>query len=167
MKKRLLAAVMSLCMIVSLLPVSALAVETNTPTQDKPVTNTENNITVNKYVSGDAESGYQLTLEAYANDKITTSETTTPLDVVLVLDVSGSMDDSISSVEYEPVNDNWSYSDIEGRWKPTYYALIDGSYEQVQGITDGNKHNRKYYLAYGEDYALLPDRRMVPSLCRR
>ena len=38
MKKRLLAAIMSLCMIVSLLPVSALATEPDIPATDNTVT---------------------------------------------------------------------------------------------------------------------------------
>ena len=56
-----------------------------------PLTATENNITVNKYVSENATGGYSLTLEAYAANQQTTTTTTTPLDIVLVLDVSGSM----------------------------------------------------------------------------
>ena len=78
MKKRLLSAIMSLCMVVSLLPVSAFAAD-------------ESGMVFNKRY--DAESG-TLTLEAWATGKeVTIPGTSTPLDIVLVLDQSGSMED--------------------------------------------------------------------------
>ena len=38
---------------------------------------------------------YSLTLEAYVTNEVTKGSKTTPLDIVLVLDVSGSMDDDL------------------------------------------------------------------------
>lgn len=109
MKKRLLALFLAFVMAMSLLPVSVFA-DGGTGgqlqgTKDHPITASEDGVTVNKYVSGDAENGYSLTLEAYASDQLTTTTTTTPLDIVLVLDVSGSMDEVLTdaSTEYQPV----------------------------------------------------------------
>lgn len=93
MKKRLLALFLAFVMAMSLLPVSVFA-DGRTTQPISSVTRTENGVTVNKYVSGNAESGYNLTLEAYAENKVTSTTTTTPLDIVLVLDVSGSMNES-------------------------------------------------------------------------
>lgn len=91
-KTRVWSIVLTLAMLLSLLPVSAMAVwDTRAGEVDNPLTATSNNITVNKYVSGNAADGYSLTLEAYAANQQTTTTTTTPLDIVLVLDVSGSM----------------------------------------------------------------------------
>ena len=91
-KTRVWSIVLTLAMLLSLLPVSAMAVrDTRAGEAGNPITATSNNITVNKYVSGNADDGYSLTLEAYAANKQTTTTTTTPLDIVLVLDVSGSM----------------------------------------------------------------------------
>ena len=95
MKKRLLALFLAFVMAMSLLPVSVFA-DGGTGgrlqgTKDNPITANSNGVTVNKYVSGDEKSGYQLTLEAYAENKVTSTTTTTPLDIVLVLDTSGSM----------------------------------------------------------------------------
>ncbi len=91
-KTRVWSIVLTLAMLLSLLPVSAMAVwDTRAGEADNPLTATSNNITVNKYVSGNAADGYSLTLEAYAANQQTTTTTTTPLDIVLVLDVSGSM----------------------------------------------------------------------------
>lgn len=91
-KTRVWSIVLTLAMLLSLLPVSAMAAwDTRAGEADNPLTATSNNITVNKYVSGNAADGYSLTLEAYAANQQTTTTTTTPLDIVLVLDVSGSM----------------------------------------------------------------------------
>ncbi len=78
------------------------------------------------------EDGYKITLEAYATGSSTTTVSTEPVDIVLVLDVSGSMDDPMStSTEYRAV--------YEPDNKKTYYILRNGKYEKVQkrDIFDG------------------------------
>lgn len=97
MKKRLLALFLAFVMAMSLLPVSVFA-DGGTDgqlqgTKDNPITASKDGVTVNKYVSVDEEGNYSLTLEAYAENKVTSTTTTTPLDIVLVLDTSGSMDE--------------------------------------------------------------------------
>ena len=76
---------------------------------------------VDKTVNYDEDGNYSLTLEAYVTNEVTKGSKTTPLDIVLVLDVSGSMDDDLgeSTWEYTPTDEQrWSYSDINGsRWK--------------------------------------------------
>ena len=92
--RRLLSWVCVLALCMSLLPVTALAT-TGSGTKENPVTNTKNQVTVNKWVTGTgtADDPYTLTMEAYASNEVTSTTTTKPLDIVLVLDVSGSMDD--------------------------------------------------------------------------
>ena len=103
-KTRVWSIVLTLAMLLSLLPVSAMAVwDTRAGEAGNPITATSNNITVNKYVSGNADDGYSLTLEAYAANQQTTTTTTTPLDIVLVLDVSGSMAFNFSGSQEENV----------------------------------------------------------------
>ena len=105
-KTRVWSIVLTLAMLLSLLPVSAMAVwDTRAGEAGNPITATENNITVNKYVSENATGGYSLTLEAYAANQQTTTTTTTPLDIVLVLDVSGSMAFNFSGSQEENVPD--------------------------------------------------------------
>ena len=118
MKKRLLALFLAFVMAMSLLPVSVFA-DGGTGgqlqgTKDNPITASKDGVTVNKYVSGDEKSGYQLTLEAYASDQLTTTTTTTPLDIVLVLDTSGSMKDKLEGTHYEAIADEteWSFNDV-------------------------------------------------------
>lgn len=130
MKKRLLALFLAFVMAMSLLPVSVFA-DGGTGgqlqgTKDNPITANSNGVTVNKYVSGDAENGYSLTLEAYASDQLTTTTTTTPLDIVLVLDVSGSMDEVLTDAHTE-------YQRVYEIDQSKYYFIKDGHrYRKVE-----------------------------------
>lgn len=126
---------MCICMIFTLLPFSAFAdaekpytkhSETNGVVMDKTVT----------HVSGDT---YKVTLEQYVSGSVTPG-TTTPIDAVLVLDVSGSMDEGFGEgdaayvEEYNPEkNSNYTY----------YIKDANGSYTGVswcskcEEFTDG------------------------------
>lgn len=55
----------------------------------------DNGVVLNKTATA-VDGGYKITLEAYATGSSQTVVSTKPVDIVLVLDVSGSMDDSIS-----------------------------------------------------------------------
>lgn len=92
MKKRLLAMVLTVAMCLSLLPVSALAAENSAPKQS--VEKSENGVNITKAVSDPDDGKYTLTMDSYVDGTATTS--TKPLDIVLVLDTSGSMDDYIT-----------------------------------------------------------------------
>ena len=68
-----------------------------------------------------------LTLEAYATGSTTTTTSTEPVDIILVLDVSGSMDEDIVSYTYTPVykinkNDTYFYQDANGQYQQAYYC---------------------------------------------
>ena len=68
-----------------------------------------------------------LTLEAYATGSTTTTTSTAPVDIVLVLDVSGSMDENIVSYTYTPVyeinsNGTYYYQDANGQYQQAYYC---------------------------------------------
>lgn len=68
-----------------------------------------------------------LTLEAYATGSTTTTTSTAPVDIVLVLDVSGSMDESIVSYTYTPVYEinsdgTYYYQDANGQYQQAYYC---------------------------------------------
>lgn len=133
--RRLLSWVCVLALCMSLLPVTALAT-TGSGTQEDPVTNTENQVTVNKWVTGTGTENdpYRLNMEAYASNEVTSTTTTKPLDIVLVLDVSGSMDDGFgeSGHVYSPVEGmtSWSYNDISSG---EYYIKEDDEYYSVIG----------------------------------
>ena len=149
-RKRGLALLMCICMIFTLLPFSAFAdaekpytehSETNGVVMDKTV----------KHVSGDK---YKVTLEQYVKGSVTPGQKT-PIDVVLVLDVSGSMGESFGKgdaayvAEYNPEqNSNYTYyiKDANGRytgvsWCSKCNAFTDGC---TWGILIHYKGGTKY-----------------------
>lgn len=75
------------------------------------------------------------------SNTITTTTSAQPLDIVLVLDVSGSMGDDITSTTYEP-----AYSINEGR-TPTYYALQGDRYVAIVP-----KFNTISYLPFRQEF---------------
>ena len=70
-----------------------------------------------------------------------------PTDIVLVLDVSGSMDQNISHYEYDPrTSQGYSY---DGYGNNTYYYLhTDGEYYEVTRERTGGYGNRRYNLHF-------------------
>ena len=97
MKKRILSAFLVLCMMLTMVPTAALAAEDPGGGNGSDRVHTESNdgVVVDKTVNYDEDGNYSLTLEAYVTNEVTKGSKTTPLDIVLVLDVSGSMDDDL------------------------------------------------------------------------
>lgn len=72
---------------------------------------------------------FLLTLEAYATGSTTTTTTTDPVDIVLVLDVSGSMDENLMNYTYNSVYNpktngrtDYYYQDENGQYQRAYYC---------------------------------------------
>lgn len=133
MKKRILSAFLVLCMMLTMIPTAALAAEDPGGGSGSDRVHTESNdgVVVDKTVNYDGDGNYSLTLEAYVTNEVTKGSKTTPLDIVLVLDLSGSMDQNITSYTYEATSKrNWSYNDID---RQSQYYYSDGkSYYAVQ-----------------------------------
>lgn len=99
MKRRIIAALMCLCMLVGLLPVSAFAAPELNPgeiTAWKEATYNQNEDTV------------EITLHVQGEDKTEETTTAEPVDVVLVVDNSGSMDENAYACD-------GSENDVTGR----------------------------------------------------
>lgn len=79
-------------------------------------------------------SDFMVGLSALSSTSNTSVTTSTPLDIVLVLDVSGSMSDSLnSSYVYSEV---YNINTDGGFWAPDYYALDKtGQYVKVERMT--------------------------------
>lgn len=135
-------------MVFTLLPFSAFAdaekpytehSETNGVVMDKTV----------KHVSGDT---YKVTLEQYVEGRVTPGKTT-PIDVVLVLDVSGSMGKGFSTKSYEATFDTSNHYIDLGYGYYYYYDYYvknsDESYTKVnwcdecKAFTDGCEWDRR------------------------
>lgn len=99
--KKALALILTLIMVLGLMPAAMAA--TDDPIQS--VTKTENDIVINKSINPNNDGSYALTIEAYATGTSSTTTQSVPLDIVLVLDVSGSMKETFSNdKEYIPQN---------------------------------------------------------------
>ena len=104
--------------------------------------NKENGVATAKSVSEPDEHGlYTITLETYATGESALTETGIPVDIVLVLDVSGSMNEMMYN--YFPTNQEWTYNNLTGG--PWYYKHTDGEYYQVQRSGNGNNNRRLYF----------------------
>ena len=122
-RKRGLALLMCICMIFTLLPFSAFA-----DGEESYNTHSETGgVVMDKTVTHVSDDTYKVTLEQYVSGSVTPG-TTTPIDAVLVLDVSGSMDkgfgegDAAYVEEYNPEkNSNYTY----------YIKDANGSYTGV------------------------------------
>ena len=98
MKKKFLALVLTLAMVLSLVPMTALATDRPAPTDNATtsVTKSQDGVNITKKVVTDKDGNNNLVMEAYVEGTTKTTISTKPLDIVLVLDVSGSMDDPMS-----------------------------------------------------------------------
>ena len=123
-RKRGLALLMCICMIFTLLPFSAFA-----DGEESYNTHSETGgVVMDKTVTHVSDDTYKVTLEQYVSGSVTPG-TTTPIDAVLVLDVSGSMDEGFGEgdaayvEEYNPEkNSNYTY----------YIKDANGSYTGVR-----------------------------------
>lgn len=165
MRKRIIALLLALILTVGLLPTVALAAEGTAPTTDSgPVTKTASNDNLNlvKTVTKEGDN-YKVTLESWATGTVTTTTETKPLDIVLLLDVSGSMDETYSTDKidkYVPYDYSWYGGLIFGGYNTTnsdlydyqstqygvWHKLSDGTYVTVK--VDVEKHKWKYIYTY-------------------
>lgn len=130
MRKRIIALLLALILTVGLLPTVALATEGNPPTTDSgSVTKEANkdNLNLVKTVTKEGDN-YKVTLESWATGTVTTTTKTKPLDIVLLLDVSGSMDDKYSDAKidkYVPYDYNWYGGPLLGGYNTTNSDLYE------------------------------------------
>ena len=157
MSKKIVAMLMAVAMAFSLLPVTAFATGGPQEGNSQPVTESKNNLTMNKTVTSNGDGTYTVHLESYATGSVIPTQAPVPMDIVLVLDVSGSMTDEIAYYMYQAINKtSWSVSDVYNayyqkdilgiphRTDVTYYAKIDDEYYPVS--YKQNWVSQKYWL---------------------
>lgn len=145
--KQALALVLALVMALSLVALPSFAEgeetgggDTGMPyIKDQGGTVEQNGLVMSKTIKEGENGQFLLTLEAYATGSTTTTVSKDPVDIVLVLDVSGSMDPAVSKddndyirdYDYTPVYDlntrsTYYYQDENGQYQQAYYC--DGKY---------------------------------------
>lgn len=141
--RNVLAFLTVLTMMLGMLPTTLLAANT-----DDSGTAGESKMHLSKTAHLEDDGTYTINLEAYATGETTTTTTTeaVPLDIVLVLDQSGSMNEGMSYTYTLENKKGYSYNDINS--SPRYYLdTTDGNYYEVQGEKTGTLV-KKYFLYY-------------------
>lgn len=82
-----------------------------------------------KHISAPVNGVYWIKLEAFAKGEAT--KKSQPSDFVLVLDVSGSMNYSLGTAEYESAGNSWSTSIINNASEWYWYRQNNGAYKNV------------------------------------
>lgn len=95
--------------------------------KDQGGTVEQNGLVMSKTIKKGENGQFLLTLEAYATGSTTTTTSTAPVDIVLVLDVSGSMDKEITGGSY--------------RYNEVYDLSTSGTYY----YRDGSSYKQAYY----------------------
>lgn len=89
---------------------------------------TVDGLVINKTATANDDGTYNIKLEAYTTGSVSTTESTKPTDIVLVLDQSGSMDKNMTSYTYtERYNLDRSSS---------YYVKSNGGFVEVDWCSD-------------------------------
>ena len=139
MKKKFLALVLTLAMVLSLVPVTALAVGENSPVTEAS-TDANSPVQIKKSVN---EKGDMLKLEAYLTNEVTENVSTKPLDIVLVLDQSGSM-----AYNFEGNTTNKNTERRQYAMKEAVKNFIDKAYSE-------NGTHKMAIVTFSEDAAQL------------
>lgn len=130
--KRALALVLALVMALSLvaLPSFAEGEEDSAGNDGMPYieenghggTVTKDGLVMSKTIKKTGDSQFLLTLEAYATGSTTTTTSTAPVDIVLVLDVSGSMDDYMETYSISTDGIYYYYASYFRGYQRAYYC---------------------------------------------
>lgn len=124
-------------------------------------------IVLNKSAKSLGNDNYQITLEAYATGASSTTISANPADIVLVLDVSGSMNDPMNCKEvyssnlntkntyyiYIRSNGNWNWQEVTwnaGRqsWGYYYYDYIGTKQRESVTPKDSNSDNKWGHIQF-------------------
>ena len=151
--QRALAFLLCLLMVATLLPVmGASAADGGNEIGKDAADSSSNGIVLDKYLSEDNNGNYTLTLEAYATGQTTQVPKNVPLDIILVLDQSTSMEEEFSGSSYQytevyNLNKNQTYyagsSHTEVTWCSSCKAWTNGCYNIFFGHHRGISYQPK------------------------
>lgn len=117
----------------------------------------DSGIVLNKSAKIQADGSYQITMEAYATGASSTTISTESADIVLVLDVSGSMDDKMTQYQkvyakeldknkYYYVEKDGQYQEVHWRsWPVSNWGNWFDSYTPKESAADSNRNHVQFY----------------------
>lgn len=137
MRKRIIALLLALILTVGLLPTVALAADGENPTTDSGSVTKEaskDNLNLVKTVTKEGDN-YKVTLESWATGTVTSSSTPVPMDIILLLDQSGSMKKNFTSSSTETYNNlNKKNKKIYADYRNNCYIKSGNQYLKVTVI---------------------------------
>ena len=109
-----------------------------------------NDLNITKSVTAKNDGTYELKMEAFATGTSQTTTVSKPLDIVLVLDVSGSMDEVTRTRTYTAQErKSYSYNSIDNSRTQYYYKDSNGQYYPVYADYDWHLFSpNEYYIYY-------------------
>ncbi len=165
--KKLLTTALALCMLLSMVPTGMITVNAAPITQNQ---NSGDGVMLRKSatpheVEGVPDGTVDITIDAYTTGEVVSKATVIPSDIVLVLDVSGSMDDNYTvatSYSYTAANGT-RYQTGFGFNRTTYYGFATGTSYFVQTGTDtytqltrrGNDSGSFIYYSYTDSNGVV------------
>ena len=161
MTKRIIALLLALILTVGLLPTVALAAEGDAAAEliaSVSGNDSSGNVHVKKEIYQNNDGTYKVRLESWATGTQTVTEKHLPMDIVLVLDVSGSMkteDVDSGGYSYAKVTDNQNENLREKAADNNLFVLIDGNYYPVtvkrNPATGQHNKDTRYTYSYTKD----------------
>lgn len=110
-------------------------------TSDK--TTPDDGVVLSKKLVTNGEGSPYLQLESFVTGSVTSVDKRVPVDIVLVLDQSGSMADDFDGTVYR--RQNYTNGDAE-RYQNNLYVYADGKYRKVQVEDNGTITEEKYVV---------------------
>ena len=107
----------------------------------------KNHIAYSKYPTGPENGIYTIHLDTFVTGEKTVTEQSVPADIVLVLDVSGSMSENLSTPTYSYTalsSQSYTYNNFENN--TYYYKNTDGDYYPVFRGGGRNNRNLCFYI---------------------
>lgn len=154
MKQKILAVLMIIAVLLCFMPTMAFADQTPAteiePDAKTLVQEKANDLSITKGVVTNSDGSYDLVLEAFATGTSQVTTVSKPLDIVLVLDVSGSMDDNTTTRTYTAQDSkDYSYRSIRNSQIQYYYKASNDQYYPVYAGYDWHLFSsNEYYLYY-------------------
>ena len=154
LSRKVIAALLTVAMLVTMFPAAMFAGEPGSGETTSVSTAKDSPIQIKKSIEKDSEGNLQLVIDAWATGEKTITEKVKPVDIVLVLDQSGSMAEGTGEVNYQYTaleENEWSYNDVVNK-KYYYYDESSGKYYRVIANKDGGYFEQKtYWLSYGDE----------------
>lgn len=154
LSRKVIATLLTVAMLVTMFPATMFASEPGSGEITSVSTAKDSPIQIKKSIEKDSEGNLQLVIDAWATGEKTITEKVKPVDIVLVLDQSGSMAEGTGEVNYQYTaleKNEWSYNDVVNK-KYYFYDESSEKYYRVIANKDGGYFEQKtYWLSYGDE----------------